>query len=376
MLDFQNLVRNFQNVSPVSGVRLPFSIRKGLCSANRRANIAVRGNRSWFFVLVILFLIIPANFARPQIRARVDLVVVPATVKDSQGKLINGLSKEDFLIREDGIPQTITNFDIDPLPLSAAIVIDDGMNGNQLRRLYPSFSPSIFTTLAAGFTPNDQMAAFRYDRLVYKLSDFTSDSGEIERRFDVLRTFALTRPDETADLLGEKGPHWVRSFINVLNFGHKSERPADGALHDAVYEAATALQSQAEDHRKIIFIISDGRAVGANAHTFDQTVDMLLKNQIQVFGVSTTFATFGSFGTLTSYAHATGGDVFPGTSTASMETAFGRITEAARYEYVLGYVSSNKAGQIPVFRTIEVKTRSPKYVVLHRKGYLQYVSPQ
>ena len=77
-----------------------------------------------------------ADEIRTQIRTQVDLVVVPVTVKDSKGKLVTGLTKEDFTIREDKKLQSITNFSIDPQPLSAAIVVDDGMNGNQLRRLY------------------------------------------------------------------------------------------------------------------------------------------------------------------------------------------------------------------------------------------------
>ena len=306
-----------------------------------------------------------------QIRERVDLVVVPATVEDSQGKLVTGLTEDNFEILEDGVRQRISNFSIDPQPLSAAIVIDDGMNGNQLRRLYPQFSPSVFTTLGSEFTSYDEMTAFRYDRVVYKLSDFTNDPAAIEKSFEILKTFGETRPDETADILGEHGPHALRSILNALNFGNPNERPTRGALHDAIYEAANALQTQPADHRKIILIISDGRVAGPNEHSFDKTVDMLVQNQIQVYGVSTRYATFGSFGELTSYARATGGDVFPGTSTKSMEAAFSRITEQARNQYVLGYVSNNRAERGPVFRNIQVKTHPRGYTVLHRKGYLQ-----
>jgi VWFA-related protein len=308
---------------------------------------------------------------RSQIRESVDLVVVPATVKDSQGKLVTGLTEDDFEVFEDGMRQKISNFSLDPQPLQAAIVIDDGMNGNMLRRFYPRLSPSVFTTLGSEFTSNDLMAAFRYDRNVYKLSDFTSDAATIEKSFEILKKFGETRPDETADMLGEHGPRALRSILNMLNFGNPNERPTRGALHDAIFEAAAALQMLPTDRRKIIVIISDGRVNGPNEHTFDKTVDMLVRNQIQVYGISTLFATFGSFRELTSYARATGGDVFPGTSTKSMETAFSGITEQARNQYVLGYISSNRAERGPVFRTIQVKTRLRGYTVLHRKGYLQ-----
>ena len=75
---------------------------------------------------------------------------------------------------------------------------------------------------------------------------------------------------------------------------------------------------------------------------------------------------------LNSYARATGGDVYGGGSTSSMELAFSRITEQARNQYVLGYVSSNRpGGAMGIFREIGVRTRTPSQRVTHRRGYIQ-----
>jgi VWFA-related protein len=314
-----------------------------------------------------------AAYARSQIRARVDLVVVPVTVRDSGGKIITGLSKEDFVVLEDNKAQTIESFDIDPWPLSAALVIDDGMTGTKLKMLYPQFAPSVFVALTAGLTANDQMATFRYDSAVYKLADFTNDPVVIEKSLDVINQLAETRPTEAADIVAEKGGRFFRSIVNVLSFGHQNEiNPRlGGVLHDAIHEAALALENQPMDHRKVIFIVSDGTIVGPNEIRFDQNRTLLLEKQIEVYGVSTTFGTFDRFKALSDYAAATGGDVYPGTSTKSIEIAFNRIIEQARYQYVLGYVSSNRA-EAPTFRTITVTTRNGKYKVIHRRGYTQY----
>jgi hypothetical protein len=95
-------------------------------------------------LITVLMLTASGSYIRSQIRTRVDLVVVSVSVKDSKGKLVTGLIKDDFIVREDGKVQTITNFDTDPQPLSVAIVVDDGMNGNLLRYLYPKLLPSTF----------------------------------------------------------------------------------------------------------------------------------------------------------------------------------------------------------------------------------------
>jgi VWFA-related protein len=350
------------------------------------------------FLLTIAVSLPSARSAVSQIRAQVDLVVVPVNIRDSGGKLVTGLKKDDFTIYEDGKLQKISQFDIDPQPLSAAILIDDGMSATMLRRLFPKGSPPLWVTLMAGFGPNDEMIAFRYDHEVHKLSDFTNDSAAIEESFREIAKFIEVRPNDPTDVLGERGPGFLRSIIKVLEWGHgdgggggddggiktpnttipaqpssrrSGSRPSDRVMHDAIYEAAIALQDRPTNRRKIIVIISDGKALGDNVHTLPENTDLLLKNEIQFYGVSMDFATFGSFGLLTNYARATGGDVFPGTSTKSLETAFNQLTEQARYQYVLSYVSNNEAGPLAVFRTIAVNTRSSKLKVTHRKGYTQ-----
>ncbi len=327
-------------------------------------------------LLTLIISMVIVGYARGQIRARVDLVVVPVTVRDSGGKLISGLSKEDFVVLEDDKPQAIDSFDMDPWPLSAAIVIDDGMTGTKLKPLFPQYQPSVFVTLTSAFTDRDSMAAFRYDSAVHQLSDFTSSPAAVEESLTPIKEFANIRPTEAADMLGEKGPRFLRSIVNVLGTGHESEvNPrSDGVLHDAIHQAATALEHQPMEHRKIIILVSDGHVAGANSSNFDQNKTQLLQNQIQVYGVSTAYATFGSFKALSTYAAASGGDVYPGTSTKSIENAFSQIVEQARYQYVLGYVSNNRAERA-TFRNITIKTRDGKYKVNHRRGYTQYPVP-
>ena len=104
-----------------------------------------------------------------------DLVVVPVAVRDGS-RSVYGLTKEDFTVLEDNIPQTISNFSADPQPLSAAILLDTGMGGIALRRL-----GSLFIAITDGFSEFDEMAAFRYDHLVFQLSDFTNDHEKSRR---------------------------------------------------------------------------------------------------------------------------------------------------------------------------------------------------
>src|SRR5438105_2997171 len=110
-------------------------------------------------LLVAVLFLIAAAYAQEQeykIRAKVDLVVVPVTVKGGGDKLVTGLNKEDFVVLEDGRPQTVTNFTVDPVPLSAAVVVDTGLPPETLSKIQKTFS-----ALAGAFSQFDEVALYR-----------------------------------------------------------------------------------------------------------------------------------------------------------------------------------------------------------------------
>jgi hypothetical protein len=47
---------------------------------------------------------------RPDVTVQVKVVNVPATVRDKHGKIASDLTKDDFVLEEDGRPQTIHYF--------------------------------------------------------------------------------------------------------------------------------------------------------------------------------------------------------------------------------------------------------------------------
>ena len=106
---------------------------------------------SRLFLLVLLLPVITGSAQDIQIRTRVDLVVVPVTVKTKADKLVTGLTKDDFTILEDGRKQTITNFTIDPVPLSAAVLIDTGVSESSLSKVQKTFP-----ALAGAFSEFDE----------------------------------------------------------------------------------------------------------------------------------------------------------------------------------------------------------------------------
>src|SRR5258706_1810331 len=140
-------------------------------------------------IISLLALVLTASAQDFQIRTRVDLVVVPVTVKGSGDKLINGLQKEDFIVLEDGQRQTITNFTSDPVPLSAAVVVDTGLSADSLGKVQQTFP-----ALAGAFSQFDEVAAYRFDKDVVKLTDFTKDHEALEIALKPLREIKPDSP--------------------------------------------------------------------------------------------------------------------------------------------------------------------------------------
>src|SRR5262245_45029655 len=111
------------------------------------------------FLVLSLVLVLSGHAQDFQIRTRVDLVVVPVTVKGSGDRLITGLTQDDFIIREDGRKQNITNFTTDPVPLSAAVLVDTGLSPGSLTKVQQTF-PAV----AGAFSAFDEVAVYRFDK--------------------------------------------------------------------------------------------------------------------------------------------------------------------------------------------------------------------
>ena len=112
----------------------------------------------------------PAESGRDELFSltkNVSFVTVPVTVKDNEGKLVDGLLAKDFTILENGIPQKLTFFTSDPFPLSAALIIDQGLPDRCLRKINQTFA-----ALGGAFGPFDEVAVFTYGNTVNKRQDF------------------------------------------------------------------------------------------------------------------------------------------------------------------------------------------------------------
>ena len=123
------------------------------------------------------------------VRVDTDMVVSDVLVVDPQGRPIQELSAQDFIVKEDDQPQQIGSFSLgnsDQVPRSIVLVID--YSNSQL--------PYVITSVDAAKKLVDQMK--RRDRMalvtddVKLLVDFTSDKDTLKAQLEALKQRAMS----------------------------------------------------------------------------------------------------------------------------------------------------------------------------------------
>jgi VWFA-related protein len=163
---------------------------------------------------------------------------------------------------------------------------------------------------------------------------------------------------------------------------HNRAYSESAVLNDAIAEAAADLAQRDQTRRRMLFVISDGREQGSS-NNYESVLRVLLTNNITLFAVGVDTAAIPLYNKLSrirlprqgygnilpKYASATGGEVLPRLSRASIEDAYSRLAGQARNQYTLGYNSNAPRGSMG-YRSIEVRVGPRKdLTVVARDGY-------
>ncbi len=300
----------------------------------------------------------------PRIRKPVEMVLVPVTVKDGQGRLVDDLTRDDFAILEDGVEQNIDFYSVSPYPLSAVLLIDNNLSEREARQVQESLQ-----ALAAGFSASDAVALMVFDQYPKEILGLTNDP---DRLFTQLKRLRLG-----SQIPGSASAPWTSGpRINRQPVGPGVPTPPamtisaaeQKNINDAVYAAAQLLRHQPRDRRKIILLISDGNNSRHNAESFDDVAHVLLSSDIAVYAVDVGAKGMEPRSVLGRFARLTGGDIFRADRRAELEPLFSRVADQARNQYTLGYIpeGTNRAKD---YHLIEVRVHRPGLTILARDGY-------
>jgi VWFA-related protein len=307
-------------------------------------------------------------------------VQLPVTVKDRDGRRVDGLLPTDFTVKENGTVQKLSFFTQDPFALSVAIVLDLGMPDAAVQKVNQTFP-----ALAGAFAPYDEVALYTYSSTVSEVSDFTAVTQKLTSLLNEMKT-ERGRNNGVPVMSGPMAPNGP--IINGIPVGSPTQpvyTPPKEAhvLNDAILRAALDLSKRDRTRRKIIFVISDGRELGSQA-SYRDVLRLLLSNEIQVKAVELGSAALpvydklerlhlpreGYGDILPKYAMATGGDRYADLSRSAIEDIYAQAMSEARNQYTLGYtpVRPTTPSAAP-YRSIEVVVNRPHLKVTAKDGY-------
>ena len=272
----------------------------------------------------------------PTFTTAVRVVNVPVTVRDKQGQLVKGLTREDFLLEEDGHAQPIRYFSPQATdPLLLGLLID--ASGSQR------------SVLAEQRRAGGQF----FDKILRKN----------DRAF-------LVRFDRTADLL---------PGLDLPETQASSAGSQGTALYDALVFAARTVNGQAE--RKAIVVLSDGYDTSSSASLSTaieaaQRADALVYTirflDREVFAFEIPASQGGSpvpregRKALERISRETGGAYFDLTSPNNLDRIYARIGDELRNQYSLGFTpGKGRSG----YRKIRVTVKRKGVTVAARDGY-------
>jgi Ca-activated chloride channel family protein len=272
------------------------------------------------------------------LRVDVNLVNVFVTVTDAHGAPVGGLTKENFVLKEDDHEQKIAVFDKESaLPLSIALAIDTSLS---TRHDLPLEQTSAKRFAHGILRPVDGLCVYGFSEVVTESTrGFTSDLKRVDEAVDHIRVGAAT------------------------------------ALYDAIYFASRSLDPR--KGRKVIVLITDG---GDTVSKIDYKEAVRAAEEAEAIVYSIIIVPIeSSAGRETGGEHAliqlsddTGGKYYYATSPEELDVAFHNISDELRTQYLLAYYPSQRAS-FTEFRRIAVNIKAvpeaAAYHVRHRAGY-------
>ena len=183
----------------------------------------------------------------------VKVVALPVTVRDKKGQIVRNLTKDDFVLQEDGRPQTIKYFAQDTnLPLTLGLLVDTSLSQrnvlDQERNASRVFLDQMLTNA------QDKAFLIHFDREVELLQDLTSSHDKLQAGLELLRTPQLDRNGGRSSDPQSSDP---QSSPGSGTGQPRMSRGGGTLLYDAIFLASDELMKK-QQGRKALIVLSDG----------------------------------------------------------------------------------------------------------------------
>lgn len=274
----------------------------------------------------------------PVFRSDVRVVNILATVTNRGGQLQRDLTAEDFVLLENGRPQTIRYFSRETdLPLTLGLLVDTSLSQE---KVLSSERAASFRFLDRVLRETmDQVFIMQFDAGVFLRQKLTSNRKELDDALSLVDT-----------------P--TRAELQIQGGGTR--------LYDAIEKSSNDIL-KARQGRKALILLTDGVDVRSDG-TSSTAVDAAQRADALIYSIYFSAEGPEGRGVLQRMSRDTGGGFFEISRKRNFEDVFDLIQEELRSQYSLGFVSDQPIRN-PEFRKLQLTARQKGLVVQARTRY-------
>lgn len=277
-----------------------------------------------------------ADSQRDQIKVKVDLVSILASVLDDHNRPAPDLPSEAFQVYEEGVQQKIEVFESETQqPLDLALMIDASLSAHKEITFEQEAAAHFIRQV---LRPSDRLSVFSFDENVTQIAKFSDNVPTLQ------------------------------AAVRRIPAG------AGTSIYDAILLGAQALERRGEERRRVIVLVTDAGETTSRTD-FEAARKEAVRSDLLLYTIVIRPVKNES-GRNTAGEHAletitetTGGAMFYPDTPQELNVIFDVIDRELRTQYRLGFYP-NPRGPANSYRKVEVKVLNGDYHVRHRKTYL------
>lgn len=311
------------------------------------------------------------------VRIDTNLVTVPVSVLDRDGRFISDLRREQFNVSENGVEQKIAYFESTEKPFTVALLLDT--SGSTFFHLWEIKEAAI--NFAKQLRPQDRVLIVTFDRLVMLLTEATNDQKVIT---EVVQRNAITgfstRLYDAIDLVikarlnkidGRKAIVLFTDGVDTASYQAtyqstlREVEELDALIYPVQYDTTDFVAAQTRTNATIVTTTITGRHFPARSSS------RVTYGNPKASGPGTSI---GDYKLADQFLHQlatkTGGRLYAANDRTQLTDAFSKIAEELRHQYSLGYYpqATLQSGER---REIKVRVDQPNVAVRARDSYVQ-----
>jgi Ca-activated chloride channel homolog len=285
------------------------------------------------------------------IRVSTNLVTVPVSVMDRNGRFVPDLTQKQFHVYEDGVEQEIAFFETAEKPFTVALLLDT----SDSTRFKLSDIQNAALAFIAQLAPDDRVLVATFDRQIHFLCGATSDRRVLRNAILAAHTGGGTALYNALDVIVKERLAQVRGRKAIVLFTDGVDTSSSGATYEGTLHFAEELDA-------LIYPIQFS--------TYDDVTKDATAQGLQVATASgerldAAYARANRY--LRLLADKSGGRFYYADNTERLRDVFAHIAQELRHQYSIGYYPKNSRETST--RKIKIKVDAPGVVISARRAY-------